>query len=327
MDKNVFIAMPFDPSFNEVYENAILPAILESNLNPYRVDELKVNSDIVQDIEEGIRNSFMVFADLTNKNPNVFYEVGFARAIGKNVIASTQKREDVTFDLRQRRYIHYTNTERGLKKFKNEIKQWLHEIIKNPSTHNLYPRVFIHGTKFDVPKKNEFWNELFQKADTKFYLLGGSNKSWVNKGEHQSEELAMAIVRIISNGGNIKIISDDLPATIANHKQFYKEYIKPKIIDKALSTKFKKAFIYGVVSSSNYQAVISDNRIVLLPKMNSTQFKDESLVMELEGSHLPHFKNYLADIERLLKEGNCKIIDITKDEKRTKNTVFPTKSA
>jgi hypothetical protein len=320
MDKTVFIAMPFDPSFNDVYKDAILPAIRESKLVPYRVNELKVNSDIVQDIEQGIKNAAIVLADFTNKNSNVFYEVGFARAIGKNLISATQKREDVPFDLRQRRYIIYKNTPSGLGIFKREIKLWINEILKNPSKHNLYPKVFVHGTKFDVPDKNEFWNDLCKRAEKRFFLLGGTNKSWVNKSEHQSQELADSILRIVKNRGIVRIISNDSASAISDHREFFNKHIKPEIKSRDLFEKFKKTFMYGVIKDSNYQAVISDDRIVLLPTMNSSQFKDESLVMELEGSHLPQFKNYLADIERLFKENKCRVIDLAINGNGNKNT-------
>jgi hypothetical protein len=46
--------------------------------------------------------------------------------------------------------------------------------------------------------------------------------------------------------------------------------------------------------------------------MNSINFKDESLVIELEGSHLVQHKNYTADIERLLSMEGCTKIDLLK---------------
>jgi hypothetical protein len=325
MNKNIFIAMPFHSDFDSIYEEAIKPAIFELGYEPLRVDELKGNSDIVQDIEEGIKKSILIIADLTGKNPNVFYEVGFGRAIGKSIIPISQNPTDVTFDLRQRRYITYINSQRGINKLKNDLKLWIKETLSNPEKHNHSPVVSVHGTKFDVPKRNEFWNNLCKDADNKFYLLGGSNKSWINKTDEQSDALAKSIVRIIINNGSVRIVSENIDNTILEHKHFFKKHILPKLSTKELLSKFKKHFLYGVLSHSNYQAVISDERIVLLPTMNSKQFKDESLVLELEGGHLPQFKNYLADIERLFKDKECEIIDITYDSK-SKNTSKPIKS-
>lgn len=317
MNKVVFIAMPFNTEFETVYRNAILPAIFECNLEPLRVDELKKNNPIIQDIENGIKSSIIVIADLTNKNPNVFYEVGYARSLGKNIIPATQNISDLPFDLKDRRSIAYKNTDVGLLKFKNEIIQWINEILKNPNL-NLPSRVFLHGTKFEVPNRHDFWNDLFSNAEKKFYLLGGTNKSWINRSEEQSEEFSSAIVKIISNGGRVKIISNNLPSTIKLHFDFYQKYIKKKLRNKTINNKFKTLLTYGTVENSNYKAVISDDRIVLLPTMNSEQFKDESLVMELEGSHHTYFKSYLADIDRLFKENKCLVIDLTSDDEYIK---------
>jgi hypothetical protein len=44
---------------------------------------------------------------LTDKNANVFYELGLAHAIGKPVILISEKIDDVPFDLRNYRVITY----------------------------------------------------------------------------------------------------------------------------------------------------------------------------------------------------------------------------
>ncbi|MBF0539640.1 MAG: hypothetical protein HQL03_15465 [Nitrospirae bacterium] len=49
----------------------------------------------------------MIIADMTGKNANVFYEVGYAHASGKEVILLTQKAEDIPVDLRNFNHIVY----------------------------------------------------------------------------------------------------------------------------------------------------------------------------------------------------------------------------
>ncbi len=46
-------------------------------------------------------------ADLTDKNPNVFYELGIAHTVDKDVIIITQNEKDVSFDVRQLQYFLY----------------------------------------------------------------------------------------------------------------------------------------------------------------------------------------------------------------------------
>jgi nucleoside 2-deoxyribosyltransferase len=44
----------------------------------------------MQDVWNHINKARIIIADLTTRNPNVFYEVGIAHALGKDVILLTQ---------------------------------------------------------------------------------------------------------------------------------------------------------------------------------------------------------------------------------------------
>jgi len=76
-------------------------------LEPGRADDLFRSSNIVHDIWDAVSESRVLLADLTNKNANVFYELGLAHAAKKPVLLLTQSIEDVPFDLRALRVIAY----------------------------------------------------------------------------------------------------------------------------------------------------------------------------------------------------------------------------
>ena len=63
----------------------------------------------MDDVKKQIRNSDLVLVDLTGRNPNVYYEAGLADAWGRKWIVLAQSAEDVTFDMRQIRFIRYEN--------------------------------------------------------------------------------------------------------------------------------------------------------------------------------------------------------------------------
>ena len=44
---------------------------------------------------------------MTGRNPNVFYETGYAHALGKHVILLTQEAKDIPFDLKHYQHIIY----------------------------------------------------------------------------------------------------------------------------------------------------------------------------------------------------------------------------
>jgi hypothetical protein len=75
---------------------------------------------IMNQVWQDIRRSEVIVADLTDKNPNVFYELGLAHALGKSTIIINQRStQPVPFDLSSHRYHEYdlANLE--------ELKGWL----------------------------------------------------------------------------------------------------------------------------------------------------------------------------------------------------------
>ena len=61
----------------------------------------------MRDIWSAIHAARVVVADCTGRNPNVFYEIGLAHAIGRQTILIAQSLRDVPFDLRSLRVIIY----------------------------------------------------------------------------------------------------------------------------------------------------------------------------------------------------------------------------
>jgi hypothetical protein len=76
-----------------------------------------------------IKDAKLVIADCTDRNPNVFYEIGLAHVLGKQVVLVTQKTEDIPFDLRHLRYITYEYTPRGMRNFEKTLKATLEGTI------------------------------------------------------------------------------------------------------------------------------------------------------------------------------------------------------
>lgn len=61
----------------------------------------------MEDVAKGITESRIIIAEITDRNPNVFYELGAAHALGKNVILLAQNENDIPFDIRSHRCILY----------------------------------------------------------------------------------------------------------------------------------------------------------------------------------------------------------------------------
>lgn len=133
--KNVcFVLMPFGGWSDDYYSSIYKPAILESGLQPYRADDLFRPSAIIKDIWSFIKISKVLLADLTGKNPNVFYELGLAHALAKPVILIANSMDEVPFDLRALRVLLFDKNAHnwgdllGIK-----IKSSLNEIAASPN--------------------------------------------------------------------------------------------------------------------------------------------------------------------------------------------------
>ncbi len=105
----VFVLMPFAEEFDDVYQT--IKGLWERlGLRCLRSDEIFHTREIMcVAICQNIQRARFIVADMTGKNPNVFYELGIAHILGKPVVLITQRPEDVPFDLRAMLYVHYGN--------------------------------------------------------------------------------------------------------------------------------------------------------------------------------------------------------------------------
>ncbi|MFY3922306.1 hypothetical protein ACOTJA_02995 [Achromobacter xylosoxidans] len=121
--------MPFDAPFTPVYE-ALRQTAEKIGLSCRRGDDIWENPAIIQDIVSLIDRSRVVICDCTNRNPNVFYEIGIAHTLGREVILITQNANDIPFDLRHLRYVLYLNNAEGRQTLSQVLQRRLEAIIE-----------------------------------------------------------------------------------------------------------------------------------------------------------------------------------------------------
>lgn len=139
-----FVIQPFDKDkFDQRYTDIFEPAIKAAGLDPYRVDRDPTVTIPIERIEEGIKSAKICFAEITLDNPNVWYELGFAFASGKDVVMVTEERQKFPFDIQHRHVINYKTTSKSdYEKLEVAIKEKLigllgkqksvKEILENP---------------------------------------------------------------------------------------------------------------------------------------------------------------------------------------------------
>jgi hypothetical protein len=125
----VFVLMPFSREFDDTYNLAIKPACENAGAYAERVDEQIFDGSILQRIYNQIAKADMIVSDLTGKNPNVFYETGYAHALGKRTILLIKIVDDIPFDFKHFPHIIY---EGGLSGLKVDLEKKLKWHIENP---------------------------------------------------------------------------------------------------------------------------------------------------------------------------------------------------
>jgi hypothetical protein len=129
-----FVVMPFAGAIGGYFQHVYEPAIIKAGLKAVRADaDIFGTGKIMDQIWSGINASKVLVAELTTKNPNVFYELGLAHALNKPVVLVSSNEEDVPFDLRHIRVIYYDMTDPFWgQKLIEKVAENILSALKNP---------------------------------------------------------------------------------------------------------------------------------------------------------------------------------------------------
>lgn len=138
--KFCFVLMPFDGDFDDIYKLGIKQSCIDAGAYCERVDEQIFEESILERIYNQISKADIVIADMTNRNPNVFYEVGYAHALGKATILLTKNSQDIPFDLKHYPHIIYDNK---ITKLKEELTTRIKWYVETESINEANQKVGI----------------------------------------------------------------------------------------------------------------------------------------------------------------------------------------
>ncbi len=198
-----FIIMPFGGWFDQYYVDIYSTAIVNAGLVPRRADDLYRPGNIVNDIWNSTKNAKIILADLTGKNPNVFYELGLAHAITKPAILVTQSMDDIPFDLRSLRIIEYDkNAPNWGNLLQEKIEKSIKETLKSPK--DSIPTTFFNVSKTE---KKELSPQDLAMVELKREVAGlkremrSSKREQIDRIERiESQDAQIIIERMIADG-------------------------------------------------------------------------------------------------------------------------------
>lgn len=153
----VFVLMPFSDEFSDIYRAGIKPACKDAGAFCERVDEQIFAENILERVYSQIATADIIVAEMTGRNPNVFYEVGYAHALNKPVILLTQNAADIPFDLKHYRHIEYGGKIADLK---DKLEVTIRWCIQNPQKAVFPLRLAMERRIFALSESPEFQTYL-----------------------------------------------------------------------------------------------------------------------------------------------------------------------
>jgi hypothetical protein len=131
IERVCLLALPFHERYRKFYQEIIEPAITAAGFTPRRLDEVLYSGRVLSEYFRSLHDSDRVIADVTDYNPNVMYEIGYAHALGifPFLIDATPARDDLSrglpFYLKDHVVYCYNGTEPGGSNLRELIRSWL----------------------------------------------------------------------------------------------------------------------------------------------------------------------------------------------------------
>lgn len=132
----IFVAMPYDEKeySSKVWHELIEPLGDSLDIRFFRADKQLGTARIVDRVWEDIATSELVLADITGSNPNVFYEIGLAHALGIQTVHIMRQGVSIPFNLQHLNILQYKIDD--LKSFGNILEQAISERISRKKREN-----------------------------------------------------------------------------------------------------------------------------------------------------------------------------------------------
>lgn len=136
-DPRLFVIMPFKEPFDTIYREVIAPVAKDLQFDVIRIDEVHGPGVILEDIQQEISRSHAVIAEVSSHNPNVFYELGFAHALGKPAVLLVRRQEEqsMPFDIRGYRAIFYDDSIGGKRVVERKLREHLRAVLQSAANY------------------------------------------------------------------------------------------------------------------------------------------------------------------------------------------------
>jgi len=105
--QHIFVAMPFAEDMDDIFHYGIQGAVNAAGFLCERADLSAFTGDVMEWVKKRIESSSLVIADLSNANPNVYLEVGYAWGCGRPTVLLCRDATELKFDVKSQRCLVY----------------------------------------------------------------------------------------------------------------------------------------------------------------------------------------------------------------------------
>lgn len=257
----IFLVIPFSGQFSDI-KYVIKEAIDEGKHSLVSLDGRISTDNIIDEINDEVKNADLIIADVSDNNPGVMYELGFAKSLNKPILPIIQKGKTSTFDIASiqtliydrtrlnetlfiplKNYLKHSNFENFLKKDikKYSIKKKTAKTVFVSYSHvdkEYLERLQVHLKPFEKNGLIDLW------IDTKIKV----GEKWKEKIENALEKSAIAILLISADFlASDFIIDNELPPLLKSAEEKGK-IIVPVIVKPCRFTKDKNLSIFQSIN-------------------------------------------------------------------------------
>jgi nucleoside 2-deoxyribosyltransferase len=139
-----------------IMKEVIKPIVMECGYEaPQRSDKDLSQALIMIGVIQQMLDADLVFADLSYRNANAYYELGIRHCIQKPVIHLIKKKQSPPFDLKDHRVIFIDWDSKMIQEAQEAIKERIRAIETNPTQPYSYVQACMHGKEFDALSPEE----------------------------------------------------------------------------------------------------------------------------------------------------------------------------
>lgn len=238
---NLFVITPFTKTAGSVWSKALVPAVERVNslqrytVNPTRADFQLKGLEFRQHLHEHLNDSHICVCDITDSNPNVMYEIGYAHARGKKTIIIRQPHQEIPVDLSDK--FVQTYEEEKLPKLslflENAIVKGIEAIVtKRASTKPAYDvRCFKDREASNLGKAIASAKDHIEILETNVSTVVDAYIKELNRALKRSNRLTVRVLTLDPDSSFVNNRADQLGVPVGQYREELHDAIRRLLIE------------------------------------------------------------------------------------------------